>query len=269
MMKVRFYEQVEDRQIRFAVIMAMYQGQWIVVRHAQRLTWEIPGGHREADETIDQTAARELQEETGALRFQLEPLCVYSVEGKTRVNATGNESFGMLYYAKVDQLDPVLKNEIQEIQTVSLLPPNLTYPDIQPHLFEEGIRLLRERRVQEWFAAWFDVHWDRFEVIFAKNVHYYESWGPYYVGLDKLRYWFKDWHTHAQLQEWRILGWTHARARTVVEWVFQCQDEKGETRFKGVSLIDWNTANQIIELKEYASTLPNVDPYPELDEKKP
>ena len=72
-----------------------------------------------------------------------------------------------------------------------------------------------------------------------------------------------------QLQEWRILGWTHAGARTVVEWVFQCQDEKGETRFKGVSLIDWNTANQIIELKEYASTLPNVDPYPELDEKKP
>ena len=89
MIQVRFYEQVEDRRIRFAVIMAMYQGQWIVVRHAQRLTWEIPGGHREADETIDQTAARELQEETGALRFQLEPLCVYSVEGKTLVNATG------------------------------------------------------------------------------------------------------------------------------------------------------------------------------------
>ena len=36
----------------------------------------------------------ELQEETGAIRFDMKPLCVYSVTGKTRVNDTGEESFG-------------------------------------------------------------------------------------------------------------------------------------------------------------------------------
>ncbi|MFR7445451.1 MAG: NUDIX domain-containing protein [Sellimonas intestinalis] len=42
-------------------------------------TYEVPGGHREAGETIDETARRELYEETGATDFDLFPVCVYSV----------------------------------------------------------------------------------------------------------------------------------------------------------------------------------------------
>lgn len=56
----------------------------------------MPGGHREAGENILETAKRELQEETGATKFEIKPICVYSVTGKTRVNDTGEETFGLL-----------------------------------------------------------------------------------------------------------------------------------------------------------------------------
>ena len=45
----------------------------------------MPGGHREAGEDILETAKRELQEETGAIKFEIKPICVYSVTGKTKI----------------------------------------------------------------------------------------------------------------------------------------------------------------------------------------
>lgn len=143
-MKVQFYDEIDDASLKFAVILAQYQEQWVFVRHALRTTWEIPGGHREKGEAIERTAARELQEETGATEFKLIPLCVYSVEGKNRVNHTGEESFGMLFYAQIKTLDSELKMEIKEISFMTTLPENLTYPEIQPHLFREGILRLKE-----------------------------------------------------------------------------------------------------------------------------
>jgi len=35
-------------------------------------------------------------EETGASRFNIEPVCIYSVTGKNRVNEEGHETFGKL-----------------------------------------------------------------------------------------------------------------------------------------------------------------------------
>ena len=48
---------------------------------------------------------RELQEETGAIKFEIKPICVYSVTGKTRVNDTGEETFGLLYFAEITEFD--------------------------------------------------------------------------------------------------------------------------------------------------------------------
>ena len=53
-------------------------------------------------ELILDTAKRELREETGAIDFNIKPICVYSVKGKTRVNKNENdESYGMLYVADI------------------------------------------------------------------------------------------------------------------------------------------------------------------------
>jgi 8-oxo-dGTP diphosphatase len=58
MIKVNFYglNTIEDNKLLFAVIMTKFNGQWLYVRHKERQTWEIPGGHREENENINDTA---------------------------------------------------------------------------------------------------------------------------------------------------------------------------------------------------------------------
>ena len=133
--EVKFHkpEDVEDNQLKYAVIMAWYDGGWLFVRHAARETWEIPGGRREAGEKIEHTAERELSEETGSSSFQLIPICVYSVNSDT------GESFGFLYYADNITLGNRLQHEICEVKIFHNLPENLTYPAIQPFLFKKVI----------------------------------------------------------------------------------------------------------------------------------
>lgn len=101
MVAVKFYEDVKDELLRFAVVIAKHDGKWVFCKHKERETLEFPGGHRETGETIAETAKRELMEETGAVKFEIRPICVYSVTGKTRVNETGEESFGGLFYAEI------------------------------------------------------------------------------------------------------------------------------------------------------------------------
>ena len=101
MLKVKFYDSVDDSLLKFAVIVSQSNGKWVFCKHKGRDTYEVPGGHREPEESILETARRELQEETGAVKFEIKPICVYSVTGKTRVNATGEETFGLLCFADI------------------------------------------------------------------------------------------------------------------------------------------------------------------------
>jgi 8-oxo-dGTP diphosphatase len=136
-MEVKFYENVEDFKLKFAVIISKSDGKWVFCKHKERDTYEIPGGHRENGEKIEDTAKRELNEETGAEIFNIEPICVYSVTGKNRVNETGEESFGMLYYADIKSFNQELHSEMEKIVLLDELPTEWTYPLIQPFLIKE------------------------------------------------------------------------------------------------------------------------------------
>lgn len=139
-MEVKFYETVDDALIKFAVIIAKYGDKWIFCKHKERDTLEVPGGHREAEERIDDTAKRELFEETGAKDFTIEPVCVYSVSGKNRANEIGNEMFGMLYFARITEFEEELHSEIEKVFILDKLPTEWTYPMIQPELIKEAER---------------------------------------------------------------------------------------------------------------------------------
>lgn len=135
-MKVNFYDDVDDNLLKFAVIISKTNGKWVFCKHKERDTYEVPGGHREPGEDILDTARRELYEETGALDYEIKPICVYSVIRTD--NLRTEESFGMLYYADIKTFEPELHSEIEKVIITEQLVDNWTYPLIQPKLLEEA-----------------------------------------------------------------------------------------------------------------------------------
>lgn len=265
MVKVQFYQMVADEKLKFVVIASRYNDQWILCKHKDRSTYELPGGHRETGEKIIDSARRELEEETGAVKYQIEPVCVYSVIGKNRVNDTGEEMFGMLYLANITSCNDELHSEIEKTDFFSELPGNLTYPDIQPLLLEKAIRFCKEKKIKEWFQAWFDSSWNHFENIFDENIYYSESWGPEYHGILEIKQWFTKWHHHSSLLKWDIKQYVHQDHFSFVEWRFACQDQQQNNEFDGLTFIEWDDSLKIKVLKEFASVLPKYDPLHSLD----
>jgi len=135
---VNFYEEVDDALLKFAVIIAKTAGKYVFCKHKDRNTLEVPGGRREPGEMILDTAKRELCEETGAVDFEIQPICVYSVTEKE--NFGGQESFGMLYYAEIKTFESELRHEIEEIVIMDQMPDCWTYPTIQPKLMDEAAK---------------------------------------------------------------------------------------------------------------------------------
>ena len=129
MVNVRFYslKEVELSNLQYAVIVTRHKNKYIYCKHKQRNTWEIPGGRIEEGETPIDAARRELQEETGAIKFNLSSVCIYSV-------TMMEESFGLLCYAEVESLGELPDTEIGKIDFFDFEPEHLTYPDIQPKL---------------------------------------------------------------------------------------------------------------------------------------
>lgn len=128
---VRFLpnDAVADADCAFVVIAARWGEGWLFCRHRERHTWEIPGGHIEAGEDAMAAARRELWEETGALGFDIRPLCVYDVQ------RDGQHSYGRLYLAMVRELGTLPPLEIAQTRVWPGAPDEWTYPHIQPLLF--------------------------------------------------------------------------------------------------------------------------------------
>lgn len=100
---------------------------------------KFPAGTGKRGEKIDDTAVRELTEETGAVDYEIRPLCVYSVTGKNEVISNNEETFGMLYYAEIFSFEKELHSEIEKVFLFDKLPLNMTYPDIQPIMIKYAI----------------------------------------------------------------------------------------------------------------------------------
>lgn len=119
------------KQYKYVVVLSEYEGKILLSRHKHHSTWETQGGHVEPGETPLEAAKRELFEESGALEFDIVPLCDYRAEDK----GTGNWANGMVFRAVIHSLGPIPESEMAEVKQFEVLPENLTYPAITPVLF--------------------------------------------------------------------------------------------------------------------------------------
>lgn len=130
-MVCKTFEINELKQYKYVVVLSRYNGKILLSRHKERTTWETQGGHIEPGETPLEAAKRELYEESGALEYDIIPLCDYWAGAEDRSRGAG----GMVFAAFIRKLGEFPESEMAEVQTFDALPENLTYPAITPVLF--------------------------------------------------------------------------------------------------------------------------------------
>lgn len=119
----------------------------------------------------------------------------------------------------------------------------------------------REVIIKRYFESWIKGDISILDKIFDLNIVYSECYGPEYKGIESLKKWFEDWHNKGRVLIWNIKQFIHKGNISVVEWYFKCNYDGDISEFDGVSLIEFDKKNCIVNLKEFQSKLPHYYPY--------
>lgn len=135
-MRCQIYELGYFEEYKYVVILSEYNGKIVLSRHKERTTRETQGGHIEQGETPLDAAKRELYEESGAVDFEIKPLCDYRAWNEE----TGHGANGVVFHAVIREFGAIPDSEMAEIREFTELPENFTYPAITPVLFAHLMR---------------------------------------------------------------------------------------------------------------------------------
>lgn len=121
MLEVQLFDlgHCKEKEYTRVVCVSKYKGKYVFCYNKKRNGWEIPGGHIEEGETWLEAAKREMYEETGATKIEVEPIAVYKIS-----------SYGLLCYCEILEMTNLPKeSEMNKVIFSKNLPVNLTYPD--------------------------------------------------------------------------------------------------------------------------------------------
>jgi 8-oxo-dGTP diphosphatase len=131
---IRKAKEIAENKLTYALVFTTFNHEkWVMVRHRERTTWEVPAGHIEPGEKPADAAKRELYEETGAVCYNIIPLFDYSVRKGL------SKRSGRVYWCNLEKMGVLPESEIAEVRLFEAFPdkPNLTYPEIQGALLTE------------------------------------------------------------------------------------------------------------------------------------
>ncbi|MBL4931170.1 GNAT family N-acetyltransferase [Clostridium paridis] len=118
-----------------------------------------------------------------------------------------------------------------------------------------------EKVVRKYFKSWIDRDECVLREVFAEEAIYIESYGPVYNGLKEIQKWFRDWNKRGKVIAWDIKNIVVTENTVICEWYFKNEFDGKVDDFNGVSWINFDKFNKIIQLKEFAATIPNYLPY--------
>lgn len=131
-MRCKTYKINTLKNYKYVVVLSESHGEIILSRHKERTTWETQGGHIETGETPLEAAKRELFEESGAVDFDIKPICDYRAWDEDTLHGAN----GVVFHAVIRRFSDIPESEMAERKAFSSLPDNLTYPAITPVLFQ-------------------------------------------------------------------------------------------------------------------------------------
>ncbi len=116
----------KEEEYTRVICVCRYKGKYVFSYNKKRNGWEIPGGHIEEGESWQEAAKREMYEETGATKIEVEPISVYKIS-----------TYGILCFCEILELEELPKEyEMEKIMLSDNLPDNLTFPESSKLYFE-------------------------------------------------------------------------------------------------------------------------------------
>ena len=121
--------------------------------------------------------------------------------------------------------------------------------------------MTHEETVRVWFDAWLTRESAVIPEIFAQDVSYVECYGPEYIGRGEVEQWFADWNARGRVLEWSIRRAIGQGEWLAVHWFFRCIYDGTEGAFDGMTLMRFDGAGRIAELREFGSKAEHERPY--------
>ena len=129
----------DESEYTRVVCVSKYKGKFVFSYNKKRKGWEIPGGHIEDGETWEEAAKREMHEETGATKIEIEPVCVYKIN-----------LYALLCFCKIIEMEEISKEyEMEKVMLCDNLPQNLTFPEAYTLYFDIVKRYIDNKDIEE------------------------------------------------------------------------------------------------------------------------